>query len=142
LWRFGPAAEVRRRAEAVRAKARAFVPALFLDTFGDPATNPKGWPIVTVADLVESTSYGTSQKANDRGWGIPMIRMGNVTSDGMLDTSDLKHSEIVGEERAKADIVAGDILFNRTNSKELVGKTGLWDGRLRLSLPLISFAYE
>lgn len=36
------AAEIRRRAEAARAKARTIIPALFLDTFGDPATNPKG----------------------------------------------------------------------------------------------------
>lgn len=39
------AAEIRRRADAARAKARAIIPALFLDTFGDPATNPKGWPV-------------------------------------------------------------------------------------------------
>jgi hypothetical protein len=36
------AAEIRRRAEAARAKARAIIPALFLDTFGDPASKPKG----------------------------------------------------------------------------------------------------
>ena len=35
------AAEIRRRADAARTKARALIPALFLDTFGDPATNPK-----------------------------------------------------------------------------------------------------
>ena len=45
------AAEIRRRADAARAKARAIIPALFLDTFGDPATNPKGWPVVTLGDL-------------------------------------------------------------------------------------------
>ena len=45
------AAEIRRRADAARANARAIIPALFLDTFGDPATNPKEWPVVTVGDL-------------------------------------------------------------------------------------------
>ncbi len=85
--------------------------------------------MAAVGTLLESTSYGTSQKANDRGDGIPVIRMGNVTVGGMLDTADLKHREIVGEERTKAEIFEGDLLFNRTNSKELVGKTGLWDGR-------------
>jgi type I restriction enzyme S subunit len=45
------ASEIRRRADAARAKARAIIPALFNDTFGDPATNPKGWPVVTVGDL-------------------------------------------------------------------------------------------
>jgi type I restriction enzyme S subunit len=55
--------------------------------------------------------------------------MGNVTYDGSLDTTDLKHIEIEDDEREKAAVHHGDILFNRTNSKELVGKTGLWDGR-------------
>jgi type I restriction enzyme S subunit len=123
------AAEIKRRAGAARAKARAIIPALFLDTFGDPATNPMGWPVVTVGELLESAAYGTSQKANDRGEGIPMIRMGNVTIGGQLDTSDLKHIDIAGQEREKAEVLEGDLLFNRTNSKELVGKTGLWDGR-------------
>ena len=123
------AAEIRRRADAARAKARAIIPALFLDMFGDPATNPKGWPVVTVGDLLESAAYGTSQKANDRGEGIPMIRMGNVTTGGQLDTIDLKHIAISGPEREKVELLEGDLLFNRTNSKELVGKTGLWDGR-------------
>ena len=58
-----------------------------------------------------------------------MLRMGNVGTGGELDTRDLKHIEIDGREREKVEVLKGDILFNRTNSKELVGKTGLWDGR-------------
>lgn len=123
------AAEIRRRADAARTAARALIPALFLNTFGDPATNPMGWPVVTVGDLLESAAYGTSQKANERNDGIPMIRMGNVTIGGQLDTKDLKHIVISGQEREKAELLEGDLLFNRTNSKELVGKTGSWDGR-------------
>ena len=45
------AAEIRRRADAARSRARAIIPALFLDTFGDPATNPKGWPIRTLGEV-------------------------------------------------------------------------------------------
>jgi type I restriction enzyme S subunit len=124
------AAEIRRRADAARAKARAIIPALFLDTFGDPATNPKGWPVATVGDVLDSASYGTSQKASDAGGGgLPVIRMGNVTMNGQLDTTDLKYLELTEAEREKAELLEGDLLFNRTNSKELVGKTGLWDGR-------------
>ena len=40
------AAEIRRRADVARAKARAVIPALFLDTFGDPVTNPNGWRVI------------------------------------------------------------------------------------------------
>ena len=123
------AAEIRRRTDAARGRARAIIPALFLDTFGDPATNPKGWPVVSVGEVLDSASYGTSQKASDTGAGLPVIRMGNVTMDGQLDTADLKYIELTEMEREKAELLEGDLLFNRTNSKELVGKTGLWDGR-------------
>jgi type I restriction enzyme S subunit len=128
------AAEIRRRADAARAKARAIIPALFLDTFGDPATNPKGWPVATVGDVLDSASYGTSQKASDAGGGLPVIRMGNVTMNGQLDTTDLKYMELTEAEREKAELLEGDLLFNRTNSKELVGKTGLWDALASLRL--------
>lgn len=123
------AAEIRRRADAARAKARAIIPALFLDMFGDPATNAKGWQVGTVGDVLGSASYGTSQKASDNGAGLPVIRMGNVTMDGRLDIADLKYVELTEQDREKAELLAGDLLFNRTNSKELVGKTGMWDGR-------------
>jgi type I restriction enzyme S subunit len=123
------AAEIRRRAEAARDKARAIIPALFLDAFGDPATNPKGWPITTVGELLLDASYGTSRKANDSGEGMPVIRMGNVEFDGSLSTADLKYIELEGLELTNAELRSGDLLFNRTNSKELVGKSGLWDGR-------------
>jgi type I restriction enzyme S subunit len=123
------AAAIRRRADAARTQARALIPALFLDLFGDPATNPKGWPTSSVGSILDSASYGTSQKASDNGVGIAVIRMGNVTTDGQMDTGDLKHIELSEAEREKTELLPGDLLFNRTNSKELVGKTGLWDGR-------------
>ena len=47
------AAEIRRRADAARAKGRAIISALFLDTFGDPGTNPRGWPIVMLGEVIE-----------------------------------------------------------------------------------------
>ena len=69
------AAEIRRRADAARVKARAIIPALFLDTFGDPATNPKGWPVVDIRDLVGridggwSPTCGEGTPAHDE-WGV------------------------------------------------------------------------
>lgn len=123
------AAEIRRRAEAACDKAYAIIPALFGDMFGDPATNPKGWDLKELGEVLTSVQYGSSEKANEVGRGVPVIRMGNVTASGDLDTSDLKHIELEGKEYQNAELREGDILFNRTNSKELVGKTGLWDGR-------------
>jgi type I restriction enzyme S subunit len=55
--------------------------------------------------------------------------MGNVTYDGYLDCQDMKYAEFTNREFEKYALREGDILFNRTNSKDLVGKTGIWDGR-------------
>lgn len=118
---------VRLRREAEK-KAAELIPALFLDMFGDPATNPKGWPVATVGDVLAAADYGSSSKATSDGTGLPMIRMGNVTYAGNLDLADLKYVDLAAEEVERYSLQEGDILFNRTNSKELVGKTGLWDG--------------
>lgn len=102
---------------------------LFQEMFGNPSLNPKGWPMTRVGDLISLCEYGTSKRASDTGAGIPMLRMNNVNSDGILDLSDLKSVEVDADELEKYRLSAGDILFNRTNSRELVGKTGMWDGR-------------
>lgn len=118
---------VRLRREAEK-KAAELIPALFLDMFGDPARNPKGWPVATVGDVLDAAEYGSSSKASSDGAGLPMIRMGNVTYAGNLDLADLKYVDLPAAEAERYALREGDILFNRTNSKELVGKTGLWDG--------------
>ncbi len=120
---------VRLRREA-QAKAQAIIPALFLDMFGDPAMNPRGWPVVSLGELLRAADYGSSTKASETGTGLPLIRMGNVTYAGDLDLSSLKYVDLEPNEAARYSLETGDILFNRTNSKELVGKTGLWDGSI------------
>ncbi|MBV6410920.1 MAG: restriction endonuclease subunit S [Burkholderiales bacterium] len=120
---------VRLRREAEK-KAAELISALFLDMFGDPATNPKGWPTATVGDAIDSADYGSSTKASDSGDGLPLIRMGNVSFEGKLDLTDLKFVELPPTEVDRYRLREGDILFNRTNSKELVGKTGLWSGAI------------
>jgi type I restriction enzyme S subunit len=123
------ASSIRRLREQAQAKAREIIPALFLDMFGDPATNPRGWEVGTVGDILTSAQYGTSTKAAETRNGMPMLRMGNVTTDGALSLEAMKYVVLGDDEIEKYSLRAGDILFNRTNSRELVGKTGLWDGR-------------
>lgn len=117
---------LRLRREAEK-KAAELIPALFIDMFGDPATNPKGWPMASVGNVLDAIDYGSSSKATSDGLGLPMIRMGNVTYEGNLNLADLKYVDLPATEAERYSLKVGDILFNRTNSKELVGKTGLWD---------------
>lgn len=118
---------LRRLSSDAGAKAARILPALFLNMFGDPATNPKGWEPTTVGQVLKATDYGTSTKASEDGTGLPLIRMGNVDYAGNLDLHDLKFVSLPAAEAAKYRLEKGDLLFNRTNSIDLVGKTGLWD---------------
>lgn len=120
------------RAEKLRAKRRAAISlldqlpqAIFLEMFGDPAANPMGWPVVQIGDLLESANYGSSGKAGLVGaW--PILRMGNLTAEGHLDLEDLKYIDLAPNEIPKYTVRNGDLLFNRTNSADLVGKTALY----------------
>jgi type I restriction enzyme S subunit len=116
------------RAQANRRTA-ALLPALFDELFGDPGANPMKWPVRPAGGLMLSCEYGTSQKANEENRGITVLRMGNVTTTGDLDLQSLKTVELTQAELDKQLLQPGDVLFNRTNSRDLVGKTGMWDGR-------------
>jgi len=125
------AAEIRRRADEARAKARAIIPALFLDMFGDPATNPKGWPIFRLSALLETPlSYGSmeSPKAGDSAWRD--IRVANI-KNGYLDHSDSKFVDISRDKVEKHTLRNGDIVVARAiASKEHLGKCAVaWPHR-------------
>ncbi|WP_051734052.1 restriction endonuclease subunit S [Propionibacterium freudenreichii] len=78
----------------------------------------------TIGDMATSVHYGTSAKAGDRGaWSI--LRMGNITDDGGIDTSNLKQIDLKNSDVAKYTLKRGDLLFNRTNSVEKVGKSAV-----------------
>ena len=118
----------------VEEKARRILPALFMKMFGNPATNPLRWEVRTLGDLIFETQYGISIKANADESGIPILRMNNIDIRGQLHLSNLKHVNLNPRVRHKHMLEPGDILFNRTNSKELVGKTGLWRGQIEAVL--------
>ena len=94
--------------------------------FGEQESNPKIWLMTKIGDLVTDIHYGTSKPAVDGGT-IPYLRMNNMTADGHLDFSDLKYIDLSEDELENCQVQYGDILFNRTNSKEWVGKTAMFD---------------
>lgn len=115
----------RKRAEAI-ALTDQLLRSTFLEMFGDPVTNPKRWPVESLDALCESKQYGTAVKANEQRRGLPVVRMNNITYAGELDLRDLKWVEQPLAEAQKLDLRDGDVLFNRVNSPELVGKTAAW----------------
>lgn len=86
----------------------------------------KGWSVGKLGDYVEDDCYGTSEKASDDSSGIPILRMGNI-QNGQLDLAELKYLHLFGKNRSRLLLKSGDILVNRTNSAELVGKCAVFD---------------
>jgi type I restriction enzyme, S subunit len=83
------------------------------------------YPVCDLGDIVEYMQYGSSEKANSICKGVPILRMNNLV-DGDIDFSDMKHLDISGPAKEALVLREGDILLNRTNSKELVGKCAVF----------------
>ena len=89
---------------------------------------PKSWRWASVDEVVALVQYGTSAKTSDDQGGVPVLRMGNIQR-GTLDWSKLKYLPAAHGEFPSLFLADGDVLFNRTNSLELVGKSAVYQGR-------------
>jgi type I restriction enzyme, S subunit len=86
---------------------------------------PEGWRQVSLGDVCSSVEYGSAAKSKKEGK-IPVLRMGNI-QNGKFDWTDLVYTNDEDEIK-KYSLRKGDVLFNRTNSPEWVGKTGIYQG--------------
>lgn len=118
-------------------KLDEYIKSVFYTMFGDPVTNPMSWEIVKIADLALNIQYGTSKKAFDQKLQYPILRMKNITYEGNWDFTDLKYIDLSSKEEEKYLVSKGEMLFNRTNSRELVGKTAVY----RLDSPMAYAGY-
>lgn len=148
---FPPLPEQRRiaaildKADAIRRKRQQAIQltddllrSAFLDMFGDPVENPKGWPRETFAKALGAVEAGWSANGDDRPvqdgeWAV--LKISAVTS-GHFDAS--QHKVVAELPRDKRLLVPkrGDLLFSRANTCELVGATALVEAdEDRLFLP-------
>lgn len=84
-------------------------------------------PTVQLGDLCERIQYGLSVPLNTEGSGFKTFRMNELVEGRCVDRGDMKCADISADEFAKYKLTRGDILFNRTNSFEHVGRTGIFD---------------
>jgi type I restriction enzyme S subunit len=92
-----------------------------------PYELPSGWNWCNLGEVTYGFQYGTSKKSLKSG-SVPVLRMGNIQKgkiilDGFVYSND-------EDDIKKLHLLDGDLLFNRTNSRELVGKTALYKGSL------------
>jgi type I restriction enzyme S subunit len=109
-------------AEKNLANAREVFDSYLNQVFSNPG---KDWEEKKLGKVCIDISYGTSAKSERKGL-VPVLRMGNL-QNGSIDWSDLVYTS-KEDEISKYALEMNDILFNRTNSPELVGKTVIYKG--------------
>ena len=110
----------RLRAEAA-AKAARILPALFIKMFGDPATNPMGWPVHKLSELSSvGPQYGANARSADLAPGHPRyVRITDVDDFGRLQPANAVGVDMSDWEPYR--LMAGDLLFARSGAT--VGKS-------------------
>ena len=116
---------VRLRREAEE-KSAEVIPALFTDMFGDPTTNPKGWPVKSLGELIiDGPQNGLYKHASLYGEGTPILRIDGFYDGRVVNLDALKRVRITPEERQRFRLQERDIVINRVNSVEYLGKSAI-----------------
>jgi type I restriction enzyme S subunit len=120
------AAAIQRLRWAAEEKARELIPALFVDMFGDPATNPKRWPVGSIGDVLDRIETGKNVMAGSGKSRYRILKVSAVTS-GVYQEMESKPAPDSFEPDARSVVKPGDFLFSRANTAELVGATTIVD---------------
>lgn len=105
-----------------------YINSSFLEMFLDnPDSNKWKLEIINETEIINKTIQGIGRKSNIEENGIPFLRMNNITSNGEIDLKDLKWIKPTEKELITFKLSNRNILFNRTNSPDLVGKIAVWD---------------
>lgn len=132
-------AEVLDKTEALRAKRRAalaqldsFTESLFLDLFGDPATNPKGWTdtltLGDIADIVSGITKGR-KVSGEAVREVPYLAVVNV-QDKALNLSSVKTIEATSSEITRYKLIKNDLLLTEGGDPDKLGRGTLWNDEL------------
>lgn len=127
-------AEVLDSAEILRAKRLAALTGLdtltksiFLDLFGDPATNPREWPSVSLGSLLKSVTNGMSRRRSEADPGQSIVLRLRDIREGWIDFSGINRITLTAEEIDRYKVLAGDLLFIRVNGNpDYVGRCALF----------------
>ena len=85
------------------------------------------WPMVKLGELCERIQYGLSSPLNSERKGYKTFRMNELVEGKCVDYGNMKYAEVSADVFEKYQLRHGDVLFNRTNSFEHVGRTGIFD---------------
>jgi type I restriction enzyme S subunit len=129
-------AEILDKADALRAKRRtaiaqldALSQSIFLDMFGDPATNPKKWPVFALGTLVRDVTNGMTRRRAEADLGQSIVLRLRDIREGWIDFSEVNRITLNIDEAQKYEVSNGDLLFIRVNGNpDYVGRCALFTG--------------
>ncbi|WP_348236113.1 restriction endonuclease subunit S [Vibrio parahaemolyticus] len=107
--------------------ADEFLRSVFLDMFGDPVTNPKGWEVKRLEELIsegDKLNYGVVQPGDDDENGVPLVRSGDLYDSGTPLSKVRRVSSSVDEKHRKSRLKGNEILIACVGS---IGKVGWVD---------------
>lgn len=110
------------------AKSKDLKQIIPLDKNEAPFEIPANWEWVRLGDVASDFQYGSAEKSQVEGK-VAVLRMGNINRQGQIDYGDLVYTSNDAE-IAKYLLNKNDVLFNRTNSPEWVGKTAIYKGEI------------
>ncbi len=115
--------ELRAKRRAALAKLDTLTQSIFLDMFGDPATNPKGWPGAMLGDLVFSASDGPHVSPSYVEEGVPILSTRHIRA-GQISWEDLKFisAEDAEVQWRKCRPERGDVLYTKGGTTGLAAK--------------------
>ncbi len=121
------------KADGIRARRRAaltltdnFVRAAFDEMFGDLAINSRDWPTKQLGELLsDGPQNGLYRHSSDYGSGTPILRIDSFYNGAAADLSSLKRVRIDSDTLARWSLRDHDIVINRVNSLEYLGKSAL-----------------
>ena len=121
----------RKRAQAI-ALADDFLRATFLDMFGDPVTNPKGWAenckLSDVAEIVSGITKGRVTKGEEL-FDVPYLAVSNV-QDRFIKLDVVKRIEATKDEIERYKLLKDDLLLTEGGDPDKLGRGALWDGSI------------
>jgi type I restriction enzyme S subunit len=110
----------------IREKTNQLVPALFFDMFGESRANPKGWPVVPLGNLLKlNPQNGLYKHKSAYGAGTPIVRIDSFRDGELRDPTLIKRLQLDDDEIRRFELAEGDIIVNRVNSPEHLGKSVL-----------------
>ncbi|HBN9475757.1 MULTISPECIES: restriction endonuclease subunit S [Pseudomonas aeruginosa group] len=120
---------IRRKRQQAIQLADDLLRAVFLDMFGDPVTNPKGWPAAELGSLiVKGPTNGLYKHSSEYGSGTRILRIDGFYSGRLVGQEKMKRVRLSSQEIERFKLEERSVVINRVNSREYLGKSAFISG--------------